>query len=467
MAKKTTHQSRKRSPQNEVSPLMRTVSTYIAQAAKEPLPKEVTEVTKHHLLDTLAAIISGSSLHPGKVTIAYLKTQGGTPEACVPGSRIVTTATNAAFGSGMLAHADETDDSHAPSGIHPGCGVVPAALAMAERVGANGTALLRATALGYDIGTRLSKSLGAQEFFNSGICIHSFGTLFGAAAAAGSLAGLNVEQVRHLLSYAAQSASGVGCWGRDQEHIEKAFDFAGKSARDAVAAATMVAAGFTGVDDAFSGDKNFYFAFSRFAQPELLVQGLGMTYEVVNTNIKRWTTGSPTQAPLDSLSELIKTHKVKAADVEKAVIRVSHHGYRITNNRTMPDISMQHLAAIMLIDGNVTFKSSHDDKRMKDPKVLKLRRRIEFYGDDELQRALPARHGIVELKLRDGRTLRHHTTAVRGSAQNPATRQEVDDKCFSLLTPVLGKKRARDLIDTVWSIERVGNVRTLRSLLRA
>ena len=212
MAKKGVFQDKKRRQQDEISPLMRTVSTYIAQAAKKPLPKAVTEATKHHLLDTLAAIISGSQPAPGKVTIAYLKTQGGTPEACVPGSRIVTTATNAAFGSGMLAHADETDDSHAPSLMHPGCGVVPAALAMAERVGANGTALLRATALGYDICTRLSKSLGAHEFFNSGHCTHSFGTVFGAAAAAGSLAGLNVTQVRHLLSYTAQSACGMSCY---------------------------------------------------------------------------------------------------------------------------------------------------------------------------------------------------------------------------------------------------------------
>ena len=83
-----------------VSPLMKTLATYMAGAAKKPLPKHVAEKTKHHLLDTLAATISGSRLLPGKVTIAYLKTQGGTPEACVPGTRIVTTASNAAFGSG-------------------------------------------------------------------------------------------------------------------------------------------------------------------------------------------------------------------------------------------------------------------------------------------------------------------------------------------------------------------------------
>ena len=77
------------------------------------------------------------------------------------------------------------------------------------------------------------------------------------------------------------------------------------------------------------------------------------------------------------------------------------------------------------------------------------------------------RQGIVELTLRDGRTLRHHTQQVRGTAENPMTREEVEEKCFALLAPVTGRKRARDLIEAVWGIERVRDVRSLRGLLRA
>ena len=80
---------------------------------------------------------------------------------------------------------------------------------------------------------------------------------------------------------------------------------------------------------------------------------------------------------------------------------------------------------------------------------------------------MPAKHGIVELTLRDGRTLYHHTKAVRGTTENPMHRGDVDDKCFSLMAPVLGTKRARELIDTIWELERVRNVRTLRRLLKA
>jgi len=447
---------------------MLTVSAYIARAANRPLPKSVTEITKHHLLDTLASIISGSRLLPGKVTINYLKMQGDTAqEACVPGTRIVTTAANAAFASGMFAHADETDDSHARSLTHPGCGVIPAAFAMAERTRASGTALLRATALGYDLCARSALSLGSYTFSHSGHASYTFGTLFGAASASASLARLSAQQVRHLLSYAAQSAAGRTYQHRAVDHVEKSFAHGAKSARDAVAATNMIEAGFTGIDDAFSGENSFYFAFSKYARPELLAQDLGRVYEIVNTNIKRWTTGSPIQAMLDSLFELIKTQGVKAADVEKLMIRTSHHGFRVVNNRPLSTICMQHLAAIMLIDGMVTFESSHDQQRMKDPKVLQVRRRVDYCGDDVLERALPSKQCIVELTLRDGRRLRHHTKAVRGTAQNRMDRPEVEDKCFALIAPVLGKLRARKLIDAVWNIERVDNVRTLRRLLTA
>src|SRR4029077_3414312 len=171
--------------------------------------------------------------------------------------------------------------------------------------------------------------------------------------------------------------------------------------------------------------------------------------------------------PLDALSELIKTHRLRAADVEKAVVRVSHRGGNTVNNREMPDICMQHMVAVMLLDGTATFQAAHDEKRMRDPKVLEVRRRVELYGDDALQRAMTSRQGIVELTLRDGRLVRHHTKAVHGTYENPMTRDEVDEKCFPLLAAVLGKTRARRLIDTVWDLEKVGNVRMLRPLLTA
>ena len=456
-----------------ISPLMQQVATYIARASRKALPKPVLEKTKHHVLDTIAAMVSGSRLPPGRAAISFIKTRGGTAEACVIGSRIVTSAENAALANGMLGHADETDDSHAPSLSHPGCAIVPAALAMAEKERRDGMSFLRAVALGYDIGARLNLSLHPYAFREAGHSTHSFGPMFGSAAAAGALAGLQYDQVRHLLSYTAQQCSGISCWMRDEEHIEKAFDFGGMPARNGVAAAVMVAHGFSAVEDVFSGERNFFVAYDerhrvgRPPEPERLARELGATYEIMNTNIKRWSVGSPIQAPLDSLIDLIRTHKIQARDVEHVTVRVARQGANTTDNRNMPDICMQHMCAIMLIDGIVTFESAHDEKRMKDKRVLAVRSRIELVGDEALTRVMPSRQGIVELRMKDGRTLAHHTKAVRGTAENPMTRAEVDEKAYHLLAPILGKGRARGLCDAVWNLEKRSDMRSLRPLLRA
>ena len=462
-----TTQGKAGAQQSDISPVMRTVSDYIVDTVRKPLPDAAAEATRHHLLDTLAAMISGSRLLPGQKAIAYLKQLGGTPEACVPGTRIVTSVVNAALTGGMFAHADETDDSHAVSLTHPGCGIVPAALAMAERERAGGAALLRAVALGYDIGTRMSLALGSYEFSRAGHGTHSFGPMFGAAAACATLARMNAEQVRYVLSYTTQQAGGLSNYARDSEHVEKAFQFGGLPARNGAASATMVASGMSGINDAFAGERNFFFAFGPKTNPEELTRGLGATYEVVNTNIKRWTVGSPIQAPLDSLYELMKANKFKADDVEKVVVRISHQGRRTVNDRSMPDINLQYMIAVMLIDGTASLEAAHDFKRMQDPKVLELRKRVEAIGDDDLERALPSRQAIVEVTLRDGRVLRHHTKEVRGTSANPMTREEVGQKAYDLCAPILGKQRAHELVGAVWRIEKVGNVRSLRHLLQA
>ncbi len=116
----------------DVTPMTRALSEYISAAATRELPPEVTAKTRHHILDTLAAIISGSRLRAGQLAIAYVSRLGGTPEATLIGTSLVIPAENAAMANGMAGHADETDDSHLRGRYHPGCGIVPAALAMAE-----------------------------------------------------------------------------------------------------------------------------------------------------------------------------------------------------------------------------------------------------------------------------------------------------------------------------------------------
>jgi len=129
----------------------RKIAGYIASVATRKLPEDVSLKTKCHLLDTLAAIISGSRLKAGKTAAGFIATQGGTPESTVWGTDIRTTATNAALVNGIAAHSDETDDTHLEGRFHPGCAVVPAALAVGEARAQSGVAIPSAGAGGYEI----------------------------------------------------------------------------------------------------------------------------------------------------------------------------------------------------------------------------------------------------------------------------------------------------------------------------
>jgi 2-methylcitrate dehydratase PrpD len=184
----------------------------------------------------------------------------------------------------------------------------------------------------------------------------------------------------------------------------------------------------------------------------------------MNSSIKKWPVGAPILAPLDALETLREAHSFKASDVEKVVITIAEKEAAIVNNRAAPDISLQHLVALMMVDGTVNFKSAHDFKRMRDPRVTRLKSCIELVGSAKMTDPLRRWHAEAEIKLRDGRTLKHYTYAARGSSYNPMIRTEENTKALDLLAPVLGRRRGQLLIDTVWSIEKVADVRALRKL---
>jgi 2-methylcitrate dehydratase PrpD len=446
-------------------PIIVLLSEYIASARRIGLPENVSIRARHHILDAIAAMVSGSVLPPGRLAIGYIKGQGGVREARVIGSELLTTAVNAALANGVMAHSDETDDSHAPSSTHPGCAIVPGALAMAEREGADGRALLRAVVAGYDVGCRVTQALGPGLLSAKGLSSHSIGGTFGAAAAAASLANLNPIKTSYALSYAAQQASGVKAWVQSEDHVEKAFDFAGMPARNGVTAVTLVQAGFTGVADVLQGEQNFIRAYSDHPKPEELVRGLGAHFEIMRANIKKFCVGSAIQAVLDALLQIIGEHRLSADDVETLVARVPENGGRIVNDRNMPNVNLQYILSVALLDGSLTFAAAHDYGRMKDPRVLAVKARIKLELDAALTRARPRRQGIVEIHTRDGRNLRVHVTRVRGTADNPMDDKEIESKARDLITPVLGKEKCEKLIDLVSNLERVENVRDLSAAL--
>jgi len=450
-----------------VSPLMATLSRYMAAAKDRPLPADALEAVKQHVLDTFAAMVSGSELPPGKAALSFAAAQAGRPVATVVGSTIITSPMDAALVNGVLAHSDETDDSHGDSQSHPGSSAVPAALAAGESLQITGMQLLRAVALGYDIGPRVTMALGGGTFRNdTRRSTHSIAGTFGAAAAAGCAASLDETQMRWLLDYASQESSGYAIWERDSDHIEKGFVFAGMPARNGVTAALLVHSGFNGVDDVFSGADNYFQVNAPNGTVAMLVEGLGERYEVTRTDIKKWTVGTPIQAPLDAIANLRRQRAFDADEVQQVVVRLAPTVGAVVDNRDIPDICLQHMIAVMLIDKTASFAAAHDKARMADATVRRHRAKVEYVPDEALARLLPVRVAVVDITLKDGSRLTDRVEAVRGTVRNPMTRDEVVDKARDLMAPVLGRAQTQRLIEAVLSLDAARDLRPLRSLLQ-
>jgi 2-methylcitrate dehydratase PrpD len=450
-------------------PVMNTLSTYMSAARTRPLPADVAEHAKHHLLDTLSSMISGSELPPGQAAESYIRAHGGRGAATIAGLALTATPSDAALANGVMAHADETDDSHNASRSHPGCAVVPAALAVGEELGVDGACFLRAVTLGYDVGTRVVEAIfgaGAALSYESSLSTHSIAGTFCAAAAAASVAGLDSRQMRWVLDYTAQQSSGIRAWQRDTDHIEKAFVIGGMPARNGVTSALVVRSGWNGVDDIFSGADSFFKAYAPKAQPERLVGNLGERYEITQTDIKRWTVGSPIQGPLDAVDMIRSKRPFEVDQVLRMTVHLAPTVAAVVDNREVPDICLQHMVAVMLLDKTVSFHAAHDKPRMRDPAVLRQRAKVNLVRDEELSKLMPVRVTIVEIELTDGARLSERVSAVRGTPRNPMTRAEVIDKARDLTTPILGREKLERLIETVYAIETVTDIRCLRPLLQ-
>jgi len=449
---------------DEVGAVMARLSTYMSEAGGRALPELIVLETKYHILDTLAAMISGSELPPGEAALRFARSYGGGGNTTIVAANLLLGPIEAAIVNGTLAQADETDDNYSAGGAHPGCAVVPAALAAAETFGADGTRFLRAVTLGYDVGMRAMKAiLGATVLRDT----HGIVGTFGAAAAAGAIAGLDARQMRWLLDYAAQQAGATfGAWQRDSEHMEKAFVFGAMNARNGITAALLVHAGWTGVADVFTGHENFFQTYAPKADPAGLVDRLGERFEVAQTIIKKWSTGGPIQSPLDALVDLRRQRAFAAADVKEITVRLSTSAAPKVDNVASPDLCLQYLAAVLLLDGTVSFRAAHDKARMTEPAIQRERAKVKVVAEEALERLLPRRVAVVEVTLADGTRLTERNDTVRGTPDNPMTRDEIVAKARDLIVPVLGAETCGKLVDAIFALERIKDIRELRPLLQ-
>ena len=433
------------------------LARYAIETSYKSFPKEVVHQAKRCILDLMGVALGGANQPLGKILVKMVNDFGGKPQATVWGHGVKTSVMNAALVNGAIAHALDFDDTHTGSLGHPSAPIVPAALAVAEWKGLSGKAALEAFILGFEVGTRIGTGMGMKHYDRGWHATSTFGR-FSAAVAAGKLLGLSLEQMKIALGLAGTQSAGLRLvFGT----MTKPFH-PGKSSYDGVLSAVLAQRGFTCAPNIIEGKKGFFEALGDDQSSlETMVKGLGKKYELLKNTFKPYAACLLTHPTIDAIIEMRNKYNLKPEDIKEISCDVAKFcldsaGQVEPKTALAGKFSTYYCAALALAEG-VAGENMFTDKRVLDPKMIALRKKVKArvvpgYKDTEAN---------VSITTRWGKKYSAYVDIPKGDPRNPPTDKELESKFRSLAPSVLSQPRIDRLIKTIWSLEKLGNVRQL------
>ena len=440
------------------------ISAFLAATKSTDLPPSVVDDAKYYTLDWLGSAIAGAVTEPGWMLLAHAASQMG-QGATVIGLGEERNADLAALTNGGLSHIVEMDDLHRASVVHPAAPIIPAALAMAEREGRSGLDFLTAVVLGYEVAIRIGEAVGRSHYrfwHNTATC-----GVFGAAAAAGWLLGLDEEQMVWALGNAGTMAAGL--WefmadGAMSKHLH-----AGRAASSGLLAADLARRGFSGARRILEGERGFFAATSLDARPELVTQGLapGMAgYKISGVSIKPYPSCRHTHPAIDAALTLHRQHGLEPGQIARVEVETYQAALDLIDNPnpTHPyaaKFSLQYCVACALARGRVGLDDFRPEA-LEDETVRRLMAKVSVGFSQELDshypQGWPAR---VRIALDDGREFTQLVQVPKGDPGNPLSWAELEEK-FRLLTTGTSYEEVADaLIEGVNRLERLEKAQQL------
>jgi 2-methylcitrate dehydratase PrpD len=441
------------------------LSKYIFESQTASIPEEIRELSKRHILDTLACTIACSKLKPAQLARDFALFNSGTAgTAQLLGTSKKATLLDAIFANAMTAHGAEINDFCPSAFVQPGPSVVSTVMGLGETFAASGEQLLRAVIVGYEISCRLPKTLGIRNLQDFGLSSHGVGPTFGSAAAAASLLKIPQDRIGEVFGYCVQQASGSYEWLRDTDHLEKAFLFGGMPARNGAYAALLIHHGFTGVSDPFDGSPGWlescvFLGSDSDLDKQKLTHKLGEEFELPLVGYKHYPVGGPLQAGVDGLLTLIKN--INRDDIVKVIIKMPGSRVNSFSIAEMPALNLRYLTAVILEDGELTFEMAASHERMGTDSIRKKMEIVTLIHDHDQESEPRVESAIVEVTLRSGEKQEIFIEHVRGFPACPMSREDVHTKAMDLLVPVLGGEQSKTLAEMVWNLEKVDDVRLL------
>ena len=445
--------------QEQTTQVTRALCEHLAGFKFEALPKNAVHAARRGVLDWIGCALAGCR-HPTLDKLnGVLAEAGGKPVATVIGRNARLGVLDAPLANGQAGHVLDYDDTHMGGTlIHTSSPTLAALFALADRDGASGKDLISAYVSGFEAGVRTGQA--SPKHHDGGW--HLTGTLgtIAAGAAAGRLIGLDAAQMTYVLGIAATQSAGMQ---QNRGTMCKSFH-AGKAASSGVLAALLAQQGFDSSREILEGKKGFCRIYSTIARPELVTDGLGERWEIANNGHKPYACGVVLHPPIDAMIELGMRVSAPPESVEAVELRAHPHVISVTGvvepqTGLQSKFSIYHSAAGAFIDRNAGI-SQYTDQKALDPRVVALRRKVKVTTDDSL-RTDEAYATLIAAGKRYEASVAHAT----GTVDNPMSDEALERKFRSNAEPVIGGTKTSEVVELVWRLESLADVRELTALV--
>jgi 2-methylcitrate dehydratase PrpD len=432
------------------------LARYVVEARFEDVPESVRREAVRSLLNWAGCAIGGSGHEAVDRALAAVRPFAGKPEARLFGRRETIDVLNAALLNGIASHVFDFDDTHLDTIIHPAGPVASALMALSEIRPMTGAQLLHAFILGVEVECRIGKAVYPAHY---DIGWHITGTVgvFGAAAAAGKVLGLNPQQMTWALGIAATQSSGF----REMFGTMCKSFHPGRAAQNGLLSAVLAQQDFTSSDRVLEAPRGFAHVMSAERDFTRITGNLGGSFEIVRNTYKPFACGVVIHPAIDGAVQLRNEYGLTADQIEKIELRVAPLVLELTGKRTPRTglegkFSVFHSVAVAIIHG-AAGEREYSDAVVADPQVIALRDRVDATTD----KAIREDEAYLTVFLSDGRKLERHVPHALGSLERPMRNADLEAKFLGLCDGVLSRDRAEQALALYWRAEQLPDARVL------
>ena len=427
-----------------------TLARYLTTARYSELPAGIRAEAHRSLLNWVAVAVGGSRHEAVEIALAAVTPFAGPPQATILGRKERLDIMNAPLLNGISSHVFDFDDTDLTTAVHPSAPVIPVLLALAEYRNVSGQDFINALVLGFEAECRIARAVTPAY---QAIGWHATGTLgvFGAAAAAGKLLGLDAAKMTHALGLAATPPVGI----REMFGAMTKSFHPGRAAQNGLLAALLAEKGYTSSTQGIEAKRGWANILSTSQNLGAITDGLGTCYEIQRNSYKPFACGLVVHPVIDGCIQLRNEYALTPGMIDRIDLAVHPIVMELTANRKPRDglegkFSITYAAAIGIIAGRAS-EAQFSDEQVNDPALIAVRDKVEIATDPSLTQA----QARVIIRLKDGRVVERFVAHAVGSVENPMTNAQLEAKFIELAAGILPDQSIRRLMDLCWTAERL------------